>query len=90
MWNSGLIESSLMDFFIPFLPLERRHVVQCVLAEMKAYGLKPDHNRACLIADEVYYLPKDERIFSVSGCKTLSTRLTHLIKNVEVSDVVVF
>ena len=86
-WNSGLIESSLVDFFIPFLPLERRHVVQCALAEMKAYDLKPDHHKACHIADEFYYLPKDERLFSVSGCKTISTRLTYYIKNKKVPDV---
>ena len=75
-----------MDFFIPFLPLERRHVVQCVLAEIKARGIPLDRDEACLIANEVYYQPKDERLFSVSGCKTISTRMQNYIANLEVTD----
>jgi hypothetical protein len=31
--HSTVIEKSLVDHFVPFLPMERRHVRQCVQAE---------------------------------------------------------
>lgn len=31
--KTNLMESSLVDLFIPFLPLEQRHVVKCIQAE---------------------------------------------------------
>ncbi len=33
LYRSSLIERSLVDHFVPFLPLERRHVSQCAQAE---------------------------------------------------------
>ncbi|CAL8281893.1 unnamed protein product [Gadus morhua 'NCC'] len=69
-------ESNAVDFFIPFLPLERQHIVKCVLAEMEATGHKPDHNKACDMADEiVLYFPKDEGGFARFGCKMIAGRL---------------
>lgn len=33
--NTGMISSSLIDHFVPFLPLEKRHIKQCVVAEFR-------------------------------------------------------
>ncbi|KAM8744455.1 torsin-1A-like [Acanthopagrus schlegelii] len=76
--HSSLINKHLVDFFIPFLPLEYSHVVQCVLAEMKAQGLQPDHNVAEKVAKELVYIPKTERIFSTQGCKTTVNRIYYI------------
>uniref|UniRef100_A0A8D0DF21 Torsin family 1 n=1 Tax=Sander lucioperca TaxID=283035 RepID=A0A8D0DF21_SANLU len=74
LWHSGLIDKNLVDFFVPFLPLEYRHVVQCVMAEMKAKGLRPDQNVANKVAKDLLYFPKSDKVFSVSGCKLICTR----------------
>ncbi|RVE66030.1 hypothetical protein OJAV_G00122540 [Oryzias javanicus] len=34
-FRTSLIDKNLVDFFVPFLPLEYSHVVQCAMAEMK-------------------------------------------------------
>lgn len=34
--KTNLMESSLVDLFIPFLPLERRHVEKCIQEEFRA------------------------------------------------------
>ncbi|CAL8387722.1 unnamed protein product [Boreogadus saida] len=74
-YNYG--KSNVVDFFIPFLPLERQHIVQCIMVEM---GLQPDHNKACEMADKiVFYIPDDERRISVSGCKTVASRLKYFM-----------
>ncbi|KAJ3605749.1 hypothetical protein NHX12_027793 [Muraenolepis orangiensis] len=74
-WHTGLIEKGLVDFFVPFLPLEHSHVVQCVMAEMRAKGRTPDSSIAYEVAGEMSFFPKDERIFSVTGCKAIASRL---------------
>uniref|UniRef100_A0A8C5BW35 Torsin-1A C-terminal domain-containing protein n=1 Tax=Gadus morhua TaxID=8049 RepID=A0A8C5BW35_GADMO len=80
LWHSSLIESSLVDFFIPFLPLEHWHVVQCIMDEMEARGLQPDPYKAFEMADEiVHYFPQDEGVFSVPGCKTIASRLRNFM-----------
>ncbi|XP_030210195.1 torsin-1A [Gadus morhua] len=68
--------SNVVDYFIPFLPLESRHIVQCIMVKMKNMGLKPEHEKACELADEIVnYFPKDEKLFSSPGCKTIASRL---------------
>ncbi|XP_044190609.1 torsin-1A-like [Thunnus albacares] len=73
--HSSLIDQNMVDFFIPFLPLEYQHIVQCVMAEMKAKKLEPDQDVANEVARDLHYFPKFERVFSVRGCKTVASRL---------------
>lgn len=39
--NTGMITSSLIDHFVPFLPMEKRHVEKCILAEFERFGKTP-------------------------------------------------
>ncbi|KAM7392569.1 hypothetical protein PAMA_007606 [Pampus argenteus] len=75
MWHSSLIEQNMVDFFIPFLPLDYQHVIQCVLAQMKAKNRQPNPGVAHKLARDLDYFPKFERVFSVRGCKTIAKRL---------------
>ncbi|XP_066501669.1 torsin family 1 isoform X2 [Hoplias malabaricus] len=74
-WHTSLIDKNLVDFFVPFLPLEYKHVVQCGLAEMAAKGRTPDREVVDLMAHDLNYFPKEERVFSMQGCKIISSRL---------------
>ncbi|KAL0965236.1 hypothetical protein UPYG_G00278560 [Umbra pygmaea] len=74
-WHASLIDKNLVDFFIPFLPLEYKHLVQCGMAEMAAKGLEPNYALADQVARDMIYFPKNENIFSVKGCKTISSKL---------------
>ncbi|XP_063792509.1 torsin-1A-like [Pseudophryne corroboree] len=75
-WHSSLIDKNLIDFFIPFLPLELRHVKKCILAELRQRGLREDEELASRVAnEEMIYFPKDSRLFSDKGCKTVSAKL---------------
>lgn len=72
-----MIDKNLVDFFVPFLPLEYKHVVQCAMAEMKARGVEPDQNVADQVARDLVYFPKAERVFAVKGCKTIESKLDY-------------
>lgn len=76
-YRTNLIDKNLVDFFVPFLPLEYRHVVQCAMAEMKARDIKPDQDVADMVARDLVYFPKSERVFSVKGCKTIESKLDY-------------
>ncbi|MBZ3888231.1 Torsin-1B [Sciurus carolinensis] len=75
LWRSGLIDRNLIDYFIPFLPLEYRHVKMCVRAEMRARGAAVDEDVVTRVAEEMTFFPKDEKIYSDKGCKTVQSRL---------------
>ena len=46
--NSHLIEKNLIDVFVPFLPMEKRHVRLCADKEFKKQRLVPKHREAAL------------------------------------------
>nr|XP_024002842.1 torsin-1A isoform X2 [Salvelinus alpinus] len=77
LWHTSLIDKNLVDFFIPFLPLEFRHVLLCGMAEMSAKGLEPDQDVVDQMARELVYFPKSDKIFSVNGCKTIGSKLDY-------------
>uniref|UniRef100_A0A3P9IAL4 Torsin n=1 Tax=Oryzias latipes TaxID=8090 RepID=A0A3P9IAL4_ORYLA len=80
-FHTSLIDKNLVDFFVPFLPLEYSHVVQCAMAEMKARASEgegpPDLDVANQVAKDLIYFPKQERVFSVKGCKTIQSKLDY-------------
>ncbi|XP_030643589.1 torsin-1A-like [Chanos chanos] len=76
-WHSTLIDAHLIDHFIPFLPLEYRHVHQCVLAEMAALNITANDGLADRVARDMPYFPPEEKIFSVKGCKSVKQKLLH-------------
>ncbi|XP_051960275.1 torsin-1A-like [Xyrauchen texanus] len=78
-WHTSLIDKNLVDFFVPFLPLEYKHVIQCGLAEMGTKGLVPKQEVVELMAQDLNYFPKEERVFSMQGCKIISSRLDFYI-----------
>ena len=80
LWHSELIKSNLIDFFIPFLPLERTHVKQCIRADMKAKN-KPISDGSVIdrIAKEMQYFPEDQKVFSKSGCKKVSSKVDLIV-----------
>ncbi|XP_023663635.2 torsin-1A-like isoform X1 [Paramormyrops kingsleyae] len=77
LWHTSLIDKYLIDFFIPFLPLEYRHVRLCALAEMAIRNMEPDEDIADKVAKDMMYSPQEERVFSSKGCKKIASKLVY-------------
>ncbi|XP_044161346.1 torsin-1B-like [Bufo gargarizans] len=75
-WHSSLIEKNLIDCFVPFLPLEFTHVKKCVLAELRHRGYVEDEELASEVAKDMTYSPRETKLFSDKGCKTVSAKLS--------------
>ena len=74
-WHSPLIEKKLIDYFIPFLPMERSHIKMCAKAELKQKGYSFADFILNRIADELLYFPEDSQVFSESGCKGIPSKV---------------
>ncbi|XP_078406230.1 torsin-1A-like [Cetorhinus maximus] len=73
-WQNNLIQTNLIDHFIPFLPLEFKHVASCVRAELATRGVK-NESIVTTIASSMVYYPKEEKLFSLKGCKTVTSKV---------------
>ncbi|XP_074967981.1 prosalusin isoform X1 [Phalacrocorax aristotelis] len=78
-WKSGIINEHLIDFVVPFLPLKRHHVKQCVISELVQQGLEVRPDVVQEVADSIPYFPEEEKIFSSTGCKTVASRISFFL-----------
>ncbi|NWI14997.1 TOR1A protein, partial [Crypturellus soui] len=74
-FRSQLIQKNLIDYFVPFLPLEYQHVRQCVREELRLGGHLEDEDLMTEIALAMTDYPSEERLYSSKGCKTVASRV---------------
>uniref|UniRef100_A0A1A9WIN6 Torsin-1A C-terminal domain-containing protein n=1 Tax=Glossina brevipalpis TaxID=37001 RepID=A0A1A9WIN6_9MUSC len=79
--KSSLIEAHTIDHFIPFLPLEKSHIYQCLRAEFKRYGVGPKEETLNKIANNVITYDPAYNIFVTSGCKKLDKKVAVAVYN---------
>ena len=72
-----MIDKNLVDYYVPFLPLERKHVRQCIQDEFKKRNVMPDPTLIDSIADEMPYFPLDTKLFSQVGCKRVANKVEY-------------
>ena len=79
--DANILLANLVDFFVPFLPMEREHVKQCVRAEL----LRRDEHETVdekivnKVAEEMEYFPSVSPIFCSSGCKRVAKKIDMII-----------
>lgn len=74
MKDSRLITSAIIDFYVPFLPLEEKHIVQCIKTEYENFG-KSYVNQEMI--DEILAYIGFEPVmkFANTGCKTIHKKV---------------
>ena len=75
VWFADLLNSEVIDHLVPFLPLERTHVKQCIRRDLINKGFQVKEAFVTKIADQMEYFPEKYEFFSVSGCKKVSSRV---------------
>ncbi|GIX93775.1 torsin-1B [Caerostris darwini] len=75
LFRSELIKKDLIDVYVPFLPLEKKHIKKCAFEELRSRGLKTDSNTVNNIVDQLIYDPPEIELFSTSGCKKISHKV---------------
>ncbi|XP_055020836.1 torsin-3A isoform X1 [Boleophthalmus pectinirostris] len=77
--QSELMSGHLIDFYVPFLPLEYRHIKLCARDAFAARGLDADEDTLDEVAKAMLYVPKEERLFSAQGCKSIPQRINFFL-----------
>ncbi|KAK4819500.1 hypothetical protein QYF61_005851 [Mycteria americana] len=77
--HSHLLEENLIDFFVPFLPLEYHHVKLCARDAFLARGLPYTEAALDEVARMMVFVPKEEKLFSAQGCKSVSQRINYFL-----------
>uniref|UniRef100_A0A8C0FH42 Torsin family 3 member A n=1 Tax=Bubo bubo TaxID=30461 RepID=A0A8C0FH42_BUBBB len=76
---SLLLKENLIDFFVPFLPLEYHHVKLCARDAFLARGLPYTEAALDEVARMMVFVPKEEKLFSAQGCKSVSQRINYFL-----------
>ncbi|NXS52034.1 TOR3A protein, partial [Brachypteracias leptosomus] len=77
--RSHLLKENLIDFFVPFLPLEYHHVKLCARDAFLARGLPYTEAALDEVARMMVFVPKEETLFSAQGCKSVSQRINYFL-----------
>ncbi|XP_009864978.1 PREDICTED: torsin-3A, partial [Apaloderma vittatum] len=77
--RSHLLEENLIDFFVPFLPLEYHHVKLCIQDAFLARGLPYTEAALDEVAGMMVFVPKEEKLYSAQGCKSVSQRINYFL-----------
>ncbi|NXK92465.1 TOR3A protein, partial [Formicarius rufipectus] len=77
--HSHLLRESLIDFLVPFLPLEFHHVKLCARDAFLARGLPYTEATLDEVARMMVFVPKEEKLFSAQGCKSVPQRINYFL-----------
>lgn len=80
IWFADLLKLEVIDYLVPFLPLERTHLKQCIRRELAKKGYNVKESFVTEIADQMDYFPESHQFFSVSGCKKVSSRVDMIME----------
>jgi len=72
---SEVIQHSLVDFYVPFMPMERRHIRLCTEDDIRARGKVVDEEVVEKVADDMNYFPSSHPLFATKGCKNVHQKV---------------
>ncbi|NP_001090348.1 torsin-4A-A isoform X1 [Xenopus laevis] len=63
---------------VPFTLLEKKHILDCFLDELLREGFYPDHSNIESLAGQLRYYTKENKEYSISGCKQVVAKVNLL------------
>lgn len=84
-YHSDVLLRHMITAYIPFLPLERKHIRQCIkdyLLSKKYYKNYGDisEEKVREIAEQLQYYPEKEQLFSTTGCKRVPEKTDYVME----------
>ena len=86
--RSAVIDSSLIDVYVPFLPLERQHVRQCVEQEARVRNITMQEVQIKVVVGRLSYWKRDIQLYSNTGCKRVINKMDLFQEEVEEDELV--
>lgn len=80
--KSDFIAKNLIDFYVPFLPLERKHVKLCIKDYVNSkYNTSAEDDFLEKVANEIEFDPPDIQLYSKTGCKRIPKKVDVFISD---------
>ena len=83
LWHSELIQKHLITAFVPFLPLERKHIKLCIIDVLEQKNITATTDLVDRVANELQYSPGRSGLFSTSGCKRIEEKVDFVVLDVD-------
>jgi len=79
-WYKRMRADSLIDYLVPFLPLQRNHVAQCMETAFRSRGVETITEQMMkTVLDQLQYFPRDMNLFSTAGCRKVPSQVDLLL-----------
>jgi hypothetical protein len=72
LYESLIIKSDAIDYYIPFLPLEKEHIIYCIQEAFEELNTTTTKNLIDKVLQELRFGPEPDNLFSNSGCKRIA------------------
>jgi ATP-dependent Clp protease ATP-binding subunit ClpA len=73
--NSQAIVQSVIDHYIPFLPLEREHIEKCIRVEFEKHGVRYVTEQIVEKIIRRFVAFDKNNLFAINGCKNLDKKI---------------
>ncbi|KOC65969.1 Torsin-like protein [Habropoda laboriosa] len=74
-YHSDTIDSNVIDHYVPFLPLEEKHVKRCLKRAFKDRGVEPTDEMIEEGLSHVTFGPPPHNLYAYAGCKRLEQKV---------------
>ncbi|CAG5119629.1 unnamed protein product [Candidula unifasciata] len=74
-WASKLTDTQLIDAYVPFLPLEREHVIQCIKKDLVSKRFSTDLGTVKRVLEELSISSFGDIQISQTGCKRVADKV---------------
>ncbi|XP_029052847.2 torsin-1A-like [Osmia bicornis bicornis] len=78
-YHSDTIDSSVIDHYVPFLPLEENHVKKCLKKAFIERGVTPTNEMIEEGLSYVIFGPPSHNLYATAGCKRLEQKVAAII-----------
>lgn len=77
---SDAIKANLIDHYIPFLPMQENHIIQCIKDQFTQRGVpSPKQEHIKEVLEFVEWGPDDIKLYSKTGCKRISSKVAVIV-----------
>ncbi|XP_053987338.1 torsin-1A-like isoform X1 [Hylaeus volcanicus] len=79
LYRSEAIDTSLIDHYVPFLPLEEAHVKMCLRKAFLKRDSTPTNDMIEEVMSYVVFGPPPHNLYATAGCKRLEQKVASII-----------
>ncbi|KYN00385.1 PREDICTED: torsin-like protein [Cyphomyrmex costatus] len=76
---SDTIQTSVIDHYVPFLPLEEIHVRKCLKKVFKDRDITPTEEMVEEVLSHVTFGPEPYNLYSMAGCKRIEQKVATIV-----------